>query len=154
MKADLYTKQILELCADVPRLGNLPDAHGSATLHSKLCGATITVDVKLEDGRVSAYAHEVEADALGKAAASYLARYVVGKTPKELKALQQTMHLMFELHGPPPAGEWAGLKIFESVRGYPGRHASVLLPFDTVVAAVEAALKNDEAAPAKAGVQT
>ena len=53
--------------------------------------------MKLEDGRVSTFAHEVEADALGKAAASYLARHVIGKTYKELKALQQTYELMLEL---------------------------------------------------------
>jgi NifU-like protein involved in Fe-S cluster formation len=138
---DLYSQRILELCADVPRLGRLAAAQGSATRHSKLCGSTITVDVKLEDGRVSDFAMELEADALGKAAASYLARRVIGKNLSELKALRDTMQAMLESSGAPPEGEWAGLKMFESVRAYPARHASLMLPFEATIAAVEEAMK-------------
>jgi NifU-like protein involved in Fe-S cluster formation len=142
MNTDLYNQQILDLCADVPRLGRLPDAHGSSTRYSKLCGSSITIDVKLEGGRISDFAMELEADALGKAAASFLARHVVGKNLNELKALCGTMHAMLESNGAPPEGEWADLKMFEGVRDYPARHASLLLPFEALVAAVEKALEN------------
>jgi NifU-like protein involved in Fe-S cluster formation len=141
MDNDLYSQRILELCADVPRTGRLPDAQGSSTKHSKLCGSTITVDVKLEGDRISDFAMELEADALGKAAASFLARHVIGKTCNELSALRDTTQAMLESNGAPPQGEWAGLKMFESVRGYPARHASLMLPFDATVAAVEEAMK-------------
>lgn len=137
---ELYTDTLLQLCADIPRLGRLEDAQGTAMRQSKLCGSVITVDVKVEEGRISDFAHIVDADALGKAAASFLARHVIGKTYNELRVLHQVMHAMLESSGTPPTGEWAGLKMFESVRAYPARHASVLLPFDATVAALEEAL--------------
>jgi len=87
---------------------------------------------------------ETEIDALGKAAASFLARHVIGKNLSELNRLRDAMKAMLESNGPPPEGEWAPLKMFESVRAYPARHASLLLPFDALVAAVEVAAKKAE----------
>jgi NifU-like protein involved in Fe-S cluster formation len=142
MDEELYSRWILDLCADIPRQGRMKDAHGSATRHARLCGSTITVDVKLEEGRISDFAHEVDACALGKAAASFMARHAIGKKLSELRALQGTMHAMLESDGAPPQGEWADLRMFESVRNYPARHASALLTFDATVAALEQASEN------------
>jgi NifU-like protein involved in Fe-S cluster formation len=139
---ELYSQQILQLCSDLPRQGRMKDAHGSATRHARLCGSIITVDVKLKEGRVSDFMHEVDACALGKAAASFMARHAIGKKLSELRTLQYTMHAMLESDGAPPQGEWADLKMFESVRDYPTRHASTLLTFDATVGAVERALEN------------
>jgi hypothetical protein len=33
---------------NIPRLGRLADADASATAHSRLCGSTVTVDLKME----------------------------------------------------------------------------------------------------------
>ena len=140
--SQIYSQQILHLCSDVPRQGRIKDAHGSATCHARLCGSTITVDVKLEEDCIADFAHEIEACALGRAAASYLARHAIGKNLKELKALQEIMHAMLESDGTPPKGEWSELKIFENVRHYPSRHASTLLTFDATVAAMEQAIEN------------
>ncbi len=139
--SELYVQDLLDLCADVPRLGRLEKPDGTATCYAKLCGSTITVDVKLQDGKVIDFAHQIEACALGKAAASYLARHVVGQSLETLRALRTSMHVMLEKNGAPPTGEWGGLKIFESVRDYPERWASTLLAFDTTVAAIENAHK-------------
>lgn len=138
----LYTSNILDLCRAIPRLGRLEKPDGTATKQAKLCGSVITVDVKLKGEQVTNFAHAVEACALGKAAASYLARHVIGKNYDELKQLRDLMHDMLEQNGLPPQGEWEGLKIFESMRDYPERHASTLLTFDATVAAIENALQN------------
>ncbi len=66
----VYNKRILELAADIPRLGRLADAQGSATAHSRLCGSTITVDLSLDEGKVCDFAQELKACALGQASAS------------------------------------------------------------------------------------
>ena len=50
MLDDIYNRRILELAADIPRLGRLPAPDASATAHSKLCGSTVTVDLAV-DGR-------------------------------------------------------------------------------------------------------
>ena len=60
---EIYNKRIIELAGNIPRLGRLPDAQASATAHSKLCGSTVTVDLKMEGDEVTDFAHEVKAPA-------------------------------------------------------------------------------------------
>ena len=133
----VYNKRILELAADIPRLGRLAQPQGSSTAHSRLCGSTITVDLSLEEGKVSDFAQELKACALGQASASILARHVLGATPDELRTVRETMRKMLKENGPPPGGRWADLAALEPVRDYKARHASTLLPFDAVVGALD-----------------
>jgi len=133
----VYNKRILELAADIPRLGRLADPQGSATAHSRLCGSTITVDLSLEEGKVCEFAQELKACALGQASASILARHILGATSGELRALRETMRKMLKENGPPPDGRWADLAALEPVRDYKARHASTLLSFDAVVGALD-----------------
>jgi NifU-like protein involved in Fe-S cluster formation len=136
MLNEIYNKRILELAADIPRLGRLPDPDASATAHSKLCGSTVTVDLRMEGDVVSDFAHEVRACALGQASSSIMARHVVGSTAAELRAVRDAMRRMLKEGGEPPSGEWAELKVLEPVRDFKARHASTLLTFDAVVDAV------------------
>lgn len=134
---DVYNTRILELAADIPRLGRLPAPQASATAHSKLCGSTVTVDVCLAQGRVSDFAHDVKACALGQASSSIMARHVVGSTPEELRALREQVRRMLKENAPPPVGKWADVAVLEPVRDYKARHASTLLTFDAVVKALD-----------------
>ena len=135
----IYNRRILELAADIPRLGRLDQPDATATAHSKLCGSTITVDLTLQDGRVADYAQEVRACALGQASASIMARNIVGSTPQELREAREALRRMLKENGPPPGGKWADLAVLEPVRDYKARHASTLLAFDAVVDALEKA---------------
>jgi len=132
----VYNTRILELVANIPRQGRLAAPDASATAHSKLCGSTITIDLALKDGRVADYAQQVKACALGQAAASIMARNIVGSTPDELRELQEQMRKMLKEDGPPPTGKWADLAALEPVRAYRARHASTMLAFDAVVDAL------------------
>ncbi|MEH3117862.1 MAG: iron-sulfur cluster assembly scaffold protein [Methylorubrum populi] len=136
---DIYNRRILELAADIPRLGRLAAPDASATAHSKLCGSTVTVDLKLDaDGAaVADFAHDVKACALGQASSSLMARHVVGATVDELHAVRARMRAMLKENGPPPEGRWAGLSVLEPVRDFRARHASTLLTFDAVVDALD-----------------
>jgi NifU-like protein involved in Fe-S cluster formation len=136
MLSDIYNRRVLELAADIPRQGRLAHPDASAKAHSKLCGSTVTIDLKLEDGRVSDFAHDVRACALGQASSSLMARHIVGATPQELTELRETMIAMLKAGGPPPAGKWAEFAVLEPVRDYKPRHASTLLTFDAVVDAL------------------
>jgi NifU-like protein involved in Fe-S cluster formation len=136
MLDDIYNKRILELAADIPRLGRLAAADASAKAHSRLCGSTVVVDLSLNDGRVSDFAHDVKACALGQASSSLMARHVIGATPAELVELRAVMYRMLKDNGPPPSGKWADFAALEPVRGYKARHASTLLTFDAVVDAL------------------
>lgn len=137
MLNDIYNRRILELAADIPRIGRLESPDASATAHSKLCGSTVTVDVKVADGVVSDFAHEVKACALGQASSSIMARHIIGATPDELRALRDQMRAMLKENGPVPDGKWSDCAVLEPVREYKARHASTLLTFDAVVDALD-----------------
>lgn len=136
---ELYSDRILRLAANMPRAGRLAAPHGSAERTAKLCGSRIVVDVKLEDGRVSDFAQEVQACALGQAAAAVLGANVVGASTGEIAAARDALRDMLKSGGPAPEGRFADLKVLAGVRDYPARHASTLLAFEATLAAVEAA---------------
>jgi NifU-like protein involved in Fe-S cluster formation len=137
MLNDVYNAKILDLAGNIPRLGRLDAPDASATAHSKLCGSTVTVDLKMADGAVTDFAHDVKACALGQASSSIMARHVIGATPDELRTLRETVRRMLKENGAPPTGKWADIAVLEPVRDYKARHASTLLTFDAVVKAVE-----------------
>ncbi|PWL17885.1 iron-sulfur cluster assembly scaffold protein [Falsochrobactrum shanghaiense] len=129
---DVYNKRILEFAGNIERLGRLENADAVATVHSKLCGSTVTVYLGMTDGIVTDFAHEVKACALGQASSSVMARNVIGTSAEELKAVRDTMYRMLKENGPAPQGRFEDLKYFEPVREYKARHASTLLTFDAV----------------------
>ena len=137
MLNEVYNDRILELAGNIPRLGRLADADASATAHSKLCGSTVTVDLKMNGPVVTDFAHDVKACALGQASSSIMARHVIGAKSDELRALRDTMRKMLKEKGPPPSGKWADIAVLEPVRDYKARHASTLLTFDAVVSAID-----------------
>ena len=137
MLDDIYNAKILSLAGNIPRIGRLADPDATARAHSRLCGSTVTVDVKMADGRVSDFAHDVKACALGQASSSIMARHVIGATAGELRDVRSAMQRMLKENGTPPQGRWEELKYLEPVRDYRARHASTMLTFDAVVDAVD-----------------
>ena len=137
MLNDIYNKRIIELAGNIPRLGRLPDPDASATAHSKLCGSTVKIDLKMDGPVVTDFAHDVKACALGQASSSIMASHVVGSTADELRELRETVRKMLKENGPPPSGKWADIAVLEPVRDYKARHASTMLTFDAVVNAID-----------------
>jgi len=147
--SEIYNQRILELAAHIAGAERLGDADATATAHSKLCGSTVTVDLKVEGDRVAAFGQTVKACLLGQAAASVMGRNVIGTSAEELREVGRTMRAMLKAGGPPPTGRWSDLAVLQPVKDYKARHASTLLVFD----AVETALGEVEAsrgAPAAA----
>jgi NifU-like protein involved in Fe-S cluster formation len=148
MLDQVYNQRILELAAQIPRVGRLAAPGASATAHSKLCGSTVTVDVTLSDGKVADFAHEVKACALGQAASSIMARNIVGSTPQELRDLRDIVRKMLKENGAPPQGKWGDIALLEPVRDFKSRHASTMLTFDAVVDAIGQIERHERAGPA------
>lgn len=136
MLNDIYNKRIIELAGNIPRLGRLSAPDATATAHSKLCGSTVKVDLKMSGDTVTDFAHDVKACALGQASSSIMASHVVGSTASELRELRETVRKMLKENGVPPQGKWEEIKFLEPVRDYKARHASTLLTFDAVVDAI------------------
>ncbi len=150
MLDDIYNTRILEFAGTIPRLGRLDNPDATATAHSRLCGSTVTVDIKTADGVVTDFAHDVKACALGQASSSIMARHVVGASAEELRAVRETMRKMLKEGGPPPEGRFADLQFLQPVRDYKARHASTMLTFDAVVDALDQIEARRDPAPAAA----
>ncbi len=129
----IYNIRVLELAADIPRLGRLAAPDASAKAHTKLCGSTVLVDLVVRGGKVTDFAHDVKACALGQASSSLMARHVIGMTRPEVEDLRAQMTAMLKAGGPPPSGRYADFAVLEPVKDYKARHASTLLTFDAVV---------------------
>jgi len=137
---DLYSSRILALAANMPRAGRLDAPDASSEKVSKLCGSRVLVDLKLDGGRVSDFAQEVKACALGQAAAAVLGAHVVGAGVDEIESARDQLAAMLKTGGPPPVGRFEDLKVLQPVKDYPARHASTLLAFQAAAEAARAAL--------------
>ncbi len=136
----LYSGQILQLAGSIPHLGRLAAPMGSARLRSALCGSSITVDLDVRDGRISRFAQEVKACALGQASASVLGRVVIGRNRDELVGASNDLSALLAENGPTPQPPFGGYEVLRAARDYKNRHASILLALNTTIAAIDACL--------------
>lgn len=137
MLDSVYNSKIIEYAGNIPHVGELENAHAKARVHSKLCGSTVDVSLKMEGDVVTDFAHRVKACALGQAASSIMAQVVIGSTARELRDLKDTMYKMLKEEGPAPTGKFEEFKFLEPVKDYKARHASALLTFDAVVRCID-----------------
>lgn len=142
---EIYSPRILEIAGNIAVSERLHDPDVSVTKTSKLCGSTISVDLKLDNGVVSAFAQDVKACLLGQTAAAVMARNIVGSSVQELREVGAKMRAMLKEDGPPPTGRWADLAVLEPVRDYKARHTSTLLVFDAVEEAIAKIQQNQQA---------
>ena len=134
---DIYSNRILELAAAIPRCERLSDPDATATAHSKLCGSTVSVDLKMRDGVVTDYGQAVKACLLGQAAASVVGREIIGTDQQEIRDVAEKVRAMLKENGPPPNGRWGDLAVLEPVRDYKARHPSTQLVFQAVLEAMD-----------------
>lgn len=133
---DIYSQQLLELAAAMPRTERLPAPQATAKAHSKLCGSRVEIDLVMDGDVVTDYGQTVRACLLGQTAAAIMGREIVGSNVAELRDVGAAMRKMLKQDGAPPAGKWADLALLEPVRDYKARHASTLLVFDAVEDAI------------------
>jgi NifU-like protein involved in Fe-S cluster formation len=136
---DLYSAKVLALAANMPHAGRLAAPQASSEKISKLCGSRVLVDLVMTDGRVSDFAQEVKACALGQASAAVLGAHVIGASLDEIEAARDALKAMLKQGGAPPEGRFADLQALQVVRDYPARHASTMLAFEAAAEAARAA---------------
>lgn len=133
MISDLYSGQILDAAAAIPAARRLDAPQASAKKVSRVCGSEVEVDLSLNGDIVADFGMAARACALGQAAASIIARNIIGATAEELYRLRDAMRAMLKAGGPPPDGaRWEEFAALEPVRDYPQRHASTMLAAEAV----------------------
>ncbi|MEM8694347.1 MAG: iron-sulfur cluster assembly scaffold protein [Pseudomonadota bacterium] len=134
----LYSVRIRALAADMPRTARLENPTATAKKRAPLCGSTVTVDLKVEDGIVTDYGQDVKACALGQAAASVVGAGIVGQSIGTIEKGRQELFDMLKNDGPVPAAPFADLEVLEPAKDYKNRHASIMLAFDATLDALQA----------------
>ncbi len=139
----LYSGRILALASDIPHLERLADPMATVKKRSPLCGSAVTVDVCVEDGRVTHFGQDVKACALGQAAAAVTASAVIGRSLPELIHARDAVRAMLKDGGPVPDAPFEGFAVLEPARDFKNRHASILLCIEATCEALEQAAQSD-----------
>ena len=139
----LYSSRILELAADIPHLDRLESPDATVKKRSPLCGSTVTVDVRVENGRVTGFGQDVKACALGQASASVVGAGVIGCSRAQIETARDQLKAMLKQNGPAPDTPFGGLEVLIPARDYKNRHASILLALEATAEAVEQAERAD-----------
>jgi NifU-like protein involved in Fe-S cluster formation len=137
----LYSQRILALAAEITNDTRLDNPLVSVKQRAPLCGSTVTVDLDIEDGKISRFAQDVKACALGQAAASVAGRVMLGRTSLEIDTARDQLKTMLKLDGPVPDAPFEGLEVLIPARDYKNRHASILLCLEATSQAMEQAQK-------------
>jgi NifU-like protein involved in Fe-S cluster formation len=101
----------------------------------------VTVDLKVADGRITDFAQDVKACALGQAAASVVGANVVGRSRAEVEAARDALVAMLKADGPTPPAPFDGLEVLRPAKDYKNRHMSILLALEATVEALAEAEK-------------
>lgn len=137
MSDPLYRKELLRLAADATGAGRLPSACRTGHAFNRACGDRVTVDLAIEDTRISGIAHDTRACVLTQASAAILGAELVGLTRREVVKLRSHVAGMLE-GGDPPGAPFDTFSAFDGIADHKSRHACVLLPFDAVLSAFDA----------------
>ncbi|MCF2904030.1 iron-sulfur cluster assembly scaffold protein [Octadecabacter sp. CECT 8868] len=132
----LYSTRILGMAADIPHRERLEMPDGTAKRRSPLCGSTVTVDLNLEDGKISAFGQDVKACALGQAAASVVGHNIIGLAETDVQSGRDQLAAMLKSGGPAPDAPFDGLGVLGPAAEYKNRHTSILLTLDATLDAI------------------
>ncbi len=132
---DLYQEVILDHSRNPRNAGRLAPPCGTAKGHNPLCGDMITLDVRVEDGRIADVSFDARGCAITMAAASLMSEMLKGRTVAETEDLCRRFQDM--VTGPDPAVEGLDkLEVLAGVREFPMRVKCATLPFHTLQAAL------------------
>ncbi|MEP2715387.1 iron-sulfur cluster assembly scaffold protein [Pseudophaeobacter sp.] len=135
----LYSARILALAADIPHLDRLDSPDATAKKRAPLCGSTVTVDLTLENGRITGFGQDVKACALGQASASVVGQNIIGRNLKEVETARDQLKDMLISDQPAPKAPFSGLEVLIPAREFKNRHASILLCLEACLEAFKAA---------------
>ena len=138
----LYSARILALAADIPHLGRLEAPDATVKRRSPLCGSSVTVDVTVQDGKLTDLGQDVKACALGQAAAAVSGAAAVGATLEEITRGRDQLRAMLKGQGDVPDAPFDGFEVLTPAVDYKNRHASIMLSMEAIVEAMEQTMQS------------
>ncbi len=146
MSGALYTRDILRLAVSIPHQKRLDNPDGTAEKRSQTCGSRAIADVMLSsENTIEDLGLEINACALGQASAAIVGGEAIGKTAGQIEAARAQL-AAFLIGADESPGDWRNMNHLEAAREHKGRHGAIMLPYDALIGALEAAQSNMEAA--------
>ncbi len=133
--SDLYQETIIDHSKRPRNRGSLEQPTHSAEGFNPLCGDRLTLQLKMENGRVAAVAFDGMGCAISTASASLMTDAIKGKTAEEAEKTFEDFHGLLTEEFPPKAN-LGKLAVFSGVREYPMRVKCATLAWHTLRAAL------------------
>jgi nitrogen fixation NifU-like protein len=129
MSDELYQARIVALAKSKAGAGKLAAPTKSARRDNPLCGDRVTIDVKLDNGKITEIAHQVRGCLLCQASAVALASTAVGR---DAAGIAELRHDAERAIGRKAGKAHEPFDAFEPVAAHRSRHECVLLPFEAL----------------------
>jgi nitrogen fixation NifU-like protein len=133
---DLYQEVILDHNRQPRNCYVMDCANRTADGHNPLCGDTVKVYLRIEDGLVQEISFQGSGCAICTASTSLMTEAVKGKSVAEVESLFEGFHHMLTGVADEQGVELGKLKVFEGVREYPVRVKCATLAWHTLNAAI------------------
>jgi nitrogen fixation protein NifU and related proteins len=133
--SDLYQETIIDHSKRPRNRGVLDQPTHSAEGFNPLCGDRLTLQLKIENGRVSAVAFQGMGCAISTASASLMTDTIKGKTAEEAEETFENFHALLTEERP-GTSDLGKLAVFSGVREYPMRVKCATLAWHTLRAAL------------------
>jgi nitrogen fixation NifU-like protein len=136
---ELYQDIILDHNRNPRNFGRLEGADRTADGYNPVCGDRITLDLRLEDGRIRDVAFKGSGCAISRASASLMTEAVKGRSQEEAERLFHAFHAMLTRAPGEPfdAEELGDLEVLSGVVEYPARVKCATLAWHTLHAALK-----------------
>ena len=139
VKEPPYTREILRLAASIPYLEPFEELAGGTERRSPTCGSWMRMAVELDwADRVVRLRQAVEACAYGQASAALMGVHAMGRSKEEVAEALTELEAWLAGKGDVPRN-WPGVESLAPALARKGRHGAILLPFRTLLAAIEEA---------------
>ena len=136
----LYSLEILRLATSLPHNDSLETSDASATCRAPVCGSEVTVDVAMDNtNHINSLAIRAKACALGQASAAVLRNKALGQDAAQIRIVSDSLKAALQTGSGDLA--WTELEPFRYASDFPARHGAIMLPFETLIAALEKAAR-------------
>jgi nitrogen fixation NifU-like protein len=135
---DLYREVILQHYQSPSHRGRVEAADAEAFAQNPLCGDEMRITARIDDGTLTEVGFEARGCSISQASADMMAELLAGKplgAAAELAASFHTMMSDADADAPESLGDLAAL---QHVRKYPVRVKCALLPWNTLLEALNA----------------